>query len=156
LPRLPLIRPWSFGRVVESGKRLLALHVGYEEAAEYPLGWEEQEPFTWRVEKLRRTKDKRGVVINQSLTLTGVPEECDAYRLGNKSALDWVIDQYQVKRDKRSGLESDPNEWRGADGKQGGEYVARLVCQVVQVSMQTVEEVKQLAEVDIETLAEEG
>jgi len=156
LPRLPLIRPWSFGRVVEAGKRLLALHVGYEEAAEYPLGWEEQEPFTWRVEKLRRTKDKRGVVINQSLTLWGIPERCDEYRLGNKSALDWVIDQYQVKRDKRSGLESDPNEWTGADGKQGGEYVARLVCQVVQVSMQTVEEVEKLAEVDIETLAEEG
>lgn len=154
LPRVPLIRPWSFGQVVEAGKRLLGLHVGYEEAAEYPLEWEEQEPFTWRVEKLRRTKDKRGVVITPSLTLWGIPERCDGYRLGNKSALDWVIDQYQVKRNKRSGLESDPNEWQSG-GKPGGEYVARLVCQVVQVSMQTVEEVEKLAEVDIETLAEE-
>ena len=54
------------------------------------------------------------------------------YRLGNRSALDWVIDQYQVSEDKRSGIRSDPN--RADDA----EYIVRLVGQVVRVSVETV------------------
>ena len=54
------------------------------------------------------------------------------YRLGNRSALEWVIDQYQVKLDKRSGIRSDPNR---ADDE---EYIVRLVGQVIRVSVETV------------------
>ncbi len=54
------------------------------------------------------------------------------YRLGNRSALEWVIDQYQVNEDKRSGIRSDPN--RAEDE----EYIVRLVRQVVRVSLETV------------------
>ncbi len=54
------------------------------------------------------------------------------YRLGNRSALDWVIDQYQVSEDKRSGISSDPNR---ADDP---EYIVRLVGQVVRVSVESV------------------
>ena len=47
--------------------------------------------------------------MNPSLTLAGIPPEAFEYRLGNRSALEWVIDQYQVSTDKRSGITSDPN-----------------------------------------------
>jgi predicted helicase len=60
------------------------------------------------------------------------------YRLGNRSALDWVIDQYQVSTDKRSGITSDPN--REDDPK----YIVRLVGQVIRVSVETVKIVKGL------------
>jgi predicted helicase len=60
------------------------------------------------------------------------------YRLGNRSALDWVIDQYQVSVDKRSGIRSDPNR---ADDE---EYIVRLVGQVVRVSVETVKIVNAL------------
>jgi len=60
------------------------------------------------------------------------------YRLGNRSALEWVIDQYQVSTDKRSGITSDPNR---ADDP---EYIVRLVGQVTRVSMETVKIVKDL------------
>jgi predicted helicase len=60
------------------------------------------------------------------------------YRLGNRSALHWVIDQYQVSTDKRSGIVSDPNR---ADDP---EYITRLVGQVVKVSVETVRIVKGL------------
>jgi predicted helicase len=60
------------------------------------------------------------------------------YRLGNRSALDWVIDQYQVSKDKRSGIRSDPNR---ADDV---EYIVRLVGQVVRVSVETVKIVEGL------------
>lgn len=62
------------------------------------------------------------------------------YRLGNRSALEWVIDQYRVKTDKRSGITSDPNN---ADDP---EYIVRLVGQVVRVSVETVRIVNRLAE----------
>ena len=63
-----------------------------------------------------------------------------AYRLSNRSALEWVIDQYRIKTDKRSGIRSDPN--RPGDE----EYIVRLVGQVVRVSLETVEIVRGLPE----------
>jgi hypothetical protein len=58
---------------------------------------------------MRLTKDKTALVYNDFLTLAGIPEAAFAYRLGNRSALEWVIDQYQTSTDSRSGLTNDPN-----------------------------------------------
>jgi predicted helicase len=63
-----------------------------------------------------------------------------AYRLGNRSALEWVIDQYQVSQDKRSGIVSDPNN------PEDEEYIVRLVGKVITVSMETVRLVNELAQ----------
>src|SRR5579885_2720535 len=57
---------------------------------------------------MRLSKDKTALTVNPSLTLAGIPPETFSYRLGNRSALEWVIDQYQVSEDKRSGIRSDP------------------------------------------------
>ena len=89
-------------------------------------------PLSYRVEKMKLSKDKTELKVNDSLTLAGIPPEVFRYRLGNRSALEWVIDQYQVSEDKRSGIKSDPN--RDDDP----EYIVRLVGQVVRVSMETV------------------
>ncbi|MDQ6601518.1 MAG: helicase, partial [Chloroflexota bacterium] len=62
----------------------------------------------------------------------GIPPEAFNYRLGNRSALEWVVDQYQTGTDARSGITSDPNR---ADNP---EYIVRLVGQVVAVSVATV------------------
>lgn len=89
-------------------------------------------PLSYRVEKMKLAKDKTSLKVNDSLTLSGIPREVFEYRLGNRSALEWVIDQYQVSEDKRSGIRSDPNR---ADDR---EYIVRLVGQVVRVSVETV------------------
>jgi predicted helicase len=90
-------------------------------------------PLSYRVEdKMRLSKDKTTLRVNPSLTLAGILLETFQYRPGNRSALEWVIDQYQVKQDKRSGIRSDPNR---ADEE---EYIVRLVGQVVRVSLATV------------------
>jgi predicted helicase len=96
-------------------------------------------PFSYRVEdKMRLAKDRRSLKVNDSLTLGGIPPEAFEYRLGNRSALEWVIDQYQVTEDKHSGIRSDPN--RPCDP----EYIVRLVGQVIYVSVETVRIVKSL------------
>ena len=66
------------------------------------------EPLSYRVEKMRLTKDKTALVVNGSLTLAGIPPETFEYRLGNRSALEWVVDQYRVTEDERSGIRSGP------------------------------------------------
>ena len=96
-------------------------------------------PLSYNVEdKMRLSKDKTRLKVNPSLTLAGIPPDTFEYRLGNRSALESVIDQYQVKEDKRSGIHSDPN--RAEDP----EYIVRLVGQVVRVGLETVGIVKGL------------
>lgn len=95
-------------------------------------------PFSWRVEKMRLSKDRTQIVVNPSLTLGSIPPEAFAYRLGNRSALEWVIDQYQVSIDKRSGIRTDPNR------EDDPEYIVRLVGRVTTVSVETVRLVAQL------------
>jgi predicted helicase len=140
LPRIPFVPPEAFRTFVDIGAKLAELHLNYERAKEYSLRWIENNdiPFSWRVTKMKLTPAKDAVVVNESLTLAGIPAECFDYRLGNRSALEWVIDQYQVSTDKRSGITSDPNR---ADDE---EYIARLVGRVVTVSVETVKMVKEL------------
>lgn len=143
LPRIPFAP--DFRAFADAGKRLAIIHVNYEQQPEYPLEKIESEtaPLSWKVEKMRLSKDKTRVVYNEFLTLAGVPEEAFAYRLGNRSALEWVIDQYQVTTDRRSGIINDPNR---ADDPQ---YIVRLIGQVITVSLETVKVVRGLPELGI-------
>src|SRR6266516_6487847 len=88
---------------------------------------------------MKLTPDKNSVIVNESLTLSGIPQECFQYRLGNRSALEWVIDQYQLSEDKRSAIVSDPNR------EDDEEYIVRLVGKVMTVSVETVKLVEALA-----------
>ena len=98
-----------------------------------------QIPFSYRVEdKMRLSKDRRSLKVNDSLTLGGIPPETFEYRLGNRSALEWVIDQYQVTEDRRTGIRSDPNR------PDDPEYIVRLVGQVTYVSLETEKIVRSL------------
>ena len=116
------------------------IHVHYEQPPKYKLTKVEKkrEKLDYRVKKMKLSKDKTMLIYNNFLTLSGIPKETYDYRLGNRSALEWVIDQYQVSTDKRSGITNDPNR---AEDK---EYVLRLIGQVITVSLETVEIVKSL------------
>jgi predicted helicase len=112
LPRIPIVGDVdTFWRFSDAGKQLAELHVNYESQKEYPLeeSWAEGSVLDLRVEKMKLTKDKTAIVYNDKLTLRGIPPEAFDYRLGNRSAIDWIIDQYQVSTDKRSGITNDPN-----------------------------------------------
>jgi predicted helicase len=115
------------------------LHIGYEKQPEYPLERTEVGQLDWKVEKMSLSKDKTKLRYNQFLTLCGIPPDVYEYRLGNRSALEWIVDQYRVSTDARSGIVNDPN--RGDDP----EYIVRLIGQVVTVSLETVKLVRELA-----------
>ena len=136
LPRIPY--EIDFRAFANAGRRLADLHVNYEQQLEYPLERVEKGQLNWRVEKMRLGKDKTLLIYNEFLTLRGIPPETYEYRLGNRSALEWVIDQYQISTDKRSGITNDPNR---ADDL---EYIVRLIGQVITVSLETMKIVKAL------------
>jgi predicted helicase len=83
------------------------------------------------------------IVYNEALTLEGIPSEVESYRLGQRSALAWVVDQYRVKTDRRSGIVNDPN--REDDPK----YILRLIGQVITVSLETVKIVNSLPDLNL-------
>jgi predicted helicase len=141
LPRIPYVS--GFRAFVESGRLLAELHVNYEQQREYALERVEKGRLRWRVEKMRLSKDKTSLIYNGFLTLNGIPPETYEYRLGNRSALEWIIDQFQVSIDKRSGILNDPNR---ADDP---EYIVRLIGQVIAVSLETMTVVKGLPELDV-------
>ena len=138
LPRIPYAP--DFRGFATAGKQLAELHVKYEQQEEY--WWHRIEnpkvPLSYRVEKMKLTKDKRSIIYNEFLTIDGIPPEVFEYRLGNRSALEWVIDQYQVSTDKRSGITNDPNRLDDP------EYIIRLIGQVITVSLETVKIVRGL------------
>ena len=74
----------------------------------------------------------------RTLASLGVSPKVFDYRLGMRSALEWVVDQYRVKTDKRSGIVNDPN--RAGDSQ----YIVKLVGKVITVSLETVEIVENL------------
>ena len=135
-----------FRSLAKAGQRLAEIHVHYEQQSEYNLKKTEKarEKLNWRVEKMRLSKDKTTLIYNDFLTLSDIPKETYDYRLGNRSALEWVIDQYQVSTDKRSGITNDPNR---VDDPQ---YILRLIGQVITVSLETVNIVSSLPKLNLE------
>jgi len=156
-----------FHAFAAAGRKLADLHVHYESAKEFPLQRIENKevPLNWRVEVMKLVGRRRGdeshlsspkseslltsaptlsLVYNDFLTLTGIPPEVFDYRLGNRSALDWVIDQYRVSRDDTGKVTSDPNR---LDDEQ---YIVRLIGQVITVSLETQKLVKGLPQLRFE------
>ena len=134
-----------FRALAKAGERLTEIHVHYEDQPEYPLTKTEKagKQLDWRVTKMRLSKDKTTLAYNEFLTFSDIPKETFDYRLGNRSALEWIIDQYQVSTDKRSGITNDPNR------EDDPQYIFRLIGQVITVSLETAKIVRELPELQI-------
>jgi predicted helicase len=157
LPRIPLAAsPSDFDAFAEAGRKLSDLHVHYESVEPYPLA--EQAPFitdpweTFRVEKMRWADKatKKAIVYNRHITLGDIPAEAHRYTLGSRSALEWLIDRYQVKTDKDSGIVNDPNDWcREHDNPR---YIVDLVKRVTRVSVETTRIAEGLPEIPLHSV----
>ena len=145
LPHIPYVPSveafWGFAK---AGAELADIHVNYETQPQYPhinLIENRDVPLNWRVEKMKLSKDKTKLIYNDYFTIDGIPPEVFEYRLGTRSALEWVIDQYRVKTDKRSSIVNDPNR---LDDER---YIVNLIGRVITVSIRTVDIVKALPDI---------
>ena len=78
---------------------------------------------------------------------SGIPDEAYRYMLGSRSAVEWIIDRYYVKTDKKSGIVNDPNDWSREVGDP--RYVVDLLARIVTVSVETMKIVDALPPLDI-------
>ena len=150
LPRIPKVK--NFRAFSDAGRALSALHLGYETIEPYPLDEQRSVNASYRVEKMKyaktgRVADKSTVVYNSGITVSGIPEEAHEYMLGSRSAIDWIIERYQVKTDKASGIVNDPNDWAEEQGNP--RYILDLLARIVTVSVETVKIVKSLPPLDL-------
>lgn len=152
LPRLPLVEDvkdfWKFSKI---GRGLAELHVYYEEVEPYKgvkVTGDDGKFYT--VEKMRfpAKGQKDSIIYNSKITISNIPAEAYEYVVNGKSAIEWVMERYQVTTHAESGIVNDPNDWAKEVGNP--RYILDLLLSVINVSVQTVELVGQLPRVKFE------
>ncbi len=150
LPRIPFAKDfWAFSK---AGRKLAELHLGYENIEPYPVKVANKElaldsARLYEVQKMRFGKnasgeDKTVIQFNSHITITGIPLEAYEYVVNGKSAIEWVMERYQVSQDPESGIVNDPNDW--AREHEDPQYILNLLKRVVTVSVETMKIVKAL------------
>lgn len=159
LPRIPF--PPDISAFIQAGRDLAHWHLNYESAEPFPLN-EQITTTDYRgddshlvVKKMQfagksRTPDRSRIVVNDQLTLSGIPDEAHEYIVNGKSALEWVMERFQYSRDDTTGIVNDPNEW-----SDDPRYIVDLVKRVVRVSVETMQIVNSLPPVESKTAADE-
>jgi predicted helicase len=152
LPRLPLVEGvrdfWKFSK---AGRALAELHLNYETVAPYPEAKVAgADSAFYEVTKMRfPKKDRKDTIIyNSKITISNIPAAAYEYVVNGKSAIEWIMDRYQVTTHKDSGITNDPNDWATEFGNP--RYILDLILSIINVSVQTVEIVKDLPVVTFE------
>ena len=152
LPRLPLVdEPREFWKFSKAGRELAELHVNYENVEPYQkvkVTGDDGKFYT--VEKMRfPAKDRKDTIIyNSKITVSNIPEKAYEYVVNGKSAIEWIMERYQVTVHKESGIKNDPNDWAKEVGNP--RYILDLLLSIINVSVKTVDIVNGLPKVKFE------
>ncbi|MDI9358520.1 MAG: DEAD/DEAH box helicase family protein [Phycisphaerales bacterium] len=150
LPRLPLVSSvqdfWHFSH---AGKKLADLHIHYERVK--PLDTVQvhgAEHKHYTIDKMRfLEKDKKDTILyNSSITLSNIPLKAYDYIVNGKSAIEWIMERYQVSTHKESGIVNNPNDWAVETSQP--RYILDLLLSVISLSVQTVDVVAGLPKVE--------
>jgi predicted helicase len=151
-PRIPFYSDFAQWR--DWGQRLLDLHIGYEDISPWPLtrldvtDKKSAAAGLSPVVRLRADKEAGIITLDSETTLSGVPAACWDYMLGNRSGLEWVLDQYKEKTPKDPTIRAKFNTYRFAAYK---EHVIDLLGRVTRVSVETIEVVDAMRALPRET-----
>ena len=145
LPRIPLLK--NKETYVEIGHKLADLHLNYEDQPIWDGVEVEISKPDYRVKKMKHPKKGvlNTIIYNENITIKNIPEQAYEYVVNGRPAIEWIIDQYQVKTDKKSGITDDPNNFSD-DPK----YILNLLLSVITVSMRTLELIDELPEFEVE------
>lgn len=154
LARIPIVK--NKERYVVVGQKLMDLHLNYEEVPVYDgVEITIAEKPSYRVTKMKfaKKRDEKGksvndlstIIFNSDITISNIPEKAYEYVVNGRSAIEWIIDQYQVKTDKKSGITDDPNDYSDDE-----KYIFNLLLKIINVSVQTVDLVNSLPKFEVE------
>lgn len=155
LPRIPLVDDVNvFMDFYKAGKKLAELHLNYETIPPCPgvkvdgdrplTGTDDDYEYYKVVDKMRfRSKqDKSTILYNGHIMVSDIPDKAYEYIVNGKSAIEWIVERYCVSVDKKSLIKNDCNDW-GKEHKKP-RYILDLLLSVINVSVQTVDIVKEL------------
>lgn len=159
LPRIGFVdNVGDFNRFVQAGRELAYLHIHYEDIEPYKgvriEGYDSIDSILSKedhhhVTKMRLYPEERKLVYNEYITINDIPEDAFRYIVNGRSALGWIVDQYQITIDKESGIVNDPNEYAGST------YVLKLVLSIITVSVETMKIVDNLPKLSFEDKGDE-
>ena len=147
-PRIPFAEDAEdFWTLARAGAQLADLHINYESVPKYAGLTLKEKPdmhLDLCVEKMKLSKDKTRIEYNDFLTIEDIPAEAHAYRLGTRSALEWIVDQYCITEDYKpktgrgSRIINDPNR------ETEPQYIVDLIARVITVSLETMKIINNL------------
>ena len=153
-PRVPNFK--NKNEIIKVGRALMDLHLNYEEVPVYD--GVEITPLvnpSYKVTKMKfaKKRDENGrlvndlstIIFNSDITISKIPEKAYEYVVNGRSAIEWIMDQYQVKTDKKSGITDDPNDYSDDE-----KYIFNLVLRIINVSVQTVDLINSLPKFEVE------
>ncbi len=156
LPRIPLLDKvedfWTFSN---AGRDLAKLHLNYEDQAPlssvkvtgYEIG-----NFIVNKMKFKSKEDKSEIIYNDYIRISNIPAEAYEYVVNGKSAIEWILDRYQVTIHKESQIKNDPNDWAREHNKP--RYILDLLLSVISLSVATVKIVNSLPRLNFEDIKE--
>lgn len=149
-PHVPIVKDKD--KYVEIGKKLISLHLNYEQVPVYSNVRVLKNYNDFSVEKMNfgekansKEKDKTTIIFNKYISIKNIPMKAYDYVIGGRSAIEWIMDQYRVTKDAKSGIMDNPNDYSD-DPK----YVFDLLLRIINVSVQTVDLINQLPPLEIE------
>ncbi len=144
-PRIALSE--DFKELSVLGKELAELHLNYEngemhESVKHNLLENAEVEGYYDVVKM--TKKGDSIIYNKNITITQIPKKAFDYVVNGKSAIDWVIERYQITIDNKKGkgslIKNNPNDYAG------GKYVFELLCRVITLSVKSVDLIEKISE----------
>ena len=155
LARIPSVKDKN--KYVEIGKKLINLHLNYEKVEPYnKVKVTIKGNPGYKVNKMKFAKkrnsetnklenDRSTIIFNDSVTITNIPLKAYQYIVNGRSAIEWIMDQYRVKTDKKSGIVDDPNDYSD-DPK----YIFNLLLRIINVSLKTIDLINQLPKLEVD------
>lgn len=157
LPRLPLVdMPEDFVSFSLAGRELADLHLNYETVEPYKgvfVRYNSDKP-NYEVQKMRfgkldsKTADKSIIFYNNDIVIDRIPLEAYEYVVNGKSAIEWIMERYQITTDSKSGIVNNPNDWSREHGDE--KYIFNLVLRIITVSIETMKIVNDLPKLKFE------
>lgn len=157
LPRIPFVEKLEdFLEFQKKGKELADLHLNYEALEPCPgvqviRAQEPKDEYEfYRVEKMRfPAKDQKDTIIyNGNLRIENIPAKAYQYVVNGKSAIEWIMESYQVSVHKESQIKNDPNDWSREHEKP--RYILDLLLSVIHLSVKSVEIMESLPKLNFE------
>lgn len=180
LPRIPFIK--AFKEFVALGRELANLHLDYENfaddsralavaKADYKesgglfvnkqnskdfLANLKDEDFTLNKMRFVVKGKKDTIIFNDKIAVVNIPAKAYEYVVNGRSAIEWIMERYQVKIDKDSGIENNPNYYESENGAlkglKGGKYALVLLLSVIEMSVRSVEILDKLAQFTLDEI----